>query len=612
MNPSPKVAPLDLVLSRLPQAHKNGSGWMVRCPAHDDNNPSLKIDEAPDGKVLLRCFAGCSAEAICRAVGLEMVDLWPKAPAPTILHINGHSKSAGKVTAIYRYHDEAGGGLFEVLRKDNKDFPQRHQGPDGKWVYNLDGVRRVLYRLPELLASPPEMPVFIVEGEKDVERLTAEGLVATCNPGGAGKWRSEYNSALEGRNVVLLPDNDDTGERHARAVAASLAGTAHRIKLVQLPGLPPKGDVSDWLDAGHTPEELINIAQATPDLEDVTDTPEPEEGKAPTRFRCMADVEPEEVDWLWEGFLARGKFGLWEGDPGIGKTFALLAAGTAISRGVALPGMAAPPEPGNVMLLTLEDDLADTIRPRLDRLGADVSRFYAFDEMLQFDPAGITELSVEMARIRPSLLIIDPIMAYIPAKTDIYKPNQIRTITTPLRMLAKAHNCAVVGIRHLTKGQKDRAIYRGAGGMDFVGASRLVILVGMDPDKSGQRAIVQTKSNLGAAALSVNFTLDAAGNFEWVGSGYVSAERILATPASEEEQSALEEAMDFLRACLTPYPRKSKDVFKDAQQNSISVSTLKLAKRTLGVAASRHGEEGVRGGGVWMWALPELGIRIGD
>jgi putative DNA primase/helicase len=612
MNPSPKVAPLDLVLSRLPQARKNGSGWMVRCPAHDDNNPSLKIDEAPDGKVLLRCFAGCSAEAICRAVGLEMVDLWPKAPTPTILHINGHSKSAGKVTAIYRYHDEAGGGLFEVLRKDNKDFPQRHQGPDGKWVYNLEGVRRVLYRLPELLASPPEMPVFIVEGEKDVERLTAEGLVATCNPGGAGKWRSEYNSALEGRNVVLLPDNDDVGQRHARAVAASLAGTAHRIKLVQLAGLPPKGDVSDWLDAGHTPEELINLARATPDVEHMPEAPEPGEDKPAHKFRCMADVEPEEIDWLWEGFLARGKFGLWEGDPGVGKTFALLAVGAAITRGWALPGMDIPTEPGNVMLLTLEDDLADTIRPRLDKLGADVSRFFAFDGMLQFDEAGITDLRVEMARIEPKLLIIDPIMAYIPGKVDIYKPNQVRTITNPLGQLGKDFDCAVAGIRHLTKSQKERAIYRGAGGIDFVGASRLVVLIGMDPDNDGQRAIVRTKGNLGAAPQSVNFSLDAEGTFLWAGSTQVSPERLLAAPAGEDAKTAIDEAVDFLKVCLTPYPRKTTEVYREAKQNSISEPTLRAAKRALGVSASRHGVEGVRGGGVWLWSLPGSGIKVGD
>jgi putative DNA primase/helicase len=588
-----------------------GNGWMARCPAHNDGRPSLKLDEKSDGTVLLRCFADCTTESICAALGLRLQDLFPPhEPRPhTNGRMNGHG--ASRVVATYDYRDESGALLYQVLRKEPKDFPVRRPGADGGgWIYNLEGIRRVPYRLPDVLASHRASPVFIVEGEKDVDRLWAEGLVATCNPGGAGKWRSEYCASLSGRNVIILPDNDEAGERHARAVAHSLWGTARRIKYVALPDVPPKGDVSDWLDAGNTVEQLISLASHTPDLEQAQDEAgEPAQADAPAKFKCMADVMPESVDWLWEGFLARGKFGLWEGDPGIGKTFALLAAGTAITRGWKLPGMDTAPEPSNVMLLTLEDDLADTIRPRLDHMGADVSRFFAFDEMLQFDGPGITELSAEMARIKPSLLIVDPIMAYIPSKTDIYKPNQIRTITTPLRLLAKEHNCAIVGIRHLTKGQKDRAIYRGAGGMDFVGASRLVVLVGMDPDKSGQRAIVQTKSNLGSAPLSVNFTLDADGTFLWAGAGYVSAERILATPAGEEEQSALEEAADFLRACLTPYPRKTKEVFSEAGQNGVSIPTLRLAKRKLGVEVSRHGEIGIRGGGTWMWALPELGIK---
>src|SRR5690606_9048632 len=126
-----------------------------------------------------------------------------------------------------------------------KDFRQ-YRIVDGKKVWNLDGCRRVLYRLPEILAAiQEEKTVYVVEGEKDADRLAAIGIPATCNPMGAGKWRDEYSGSLEGADVVILPDNDDAGRRHADAVARSLTGKARRVRVLTLPGLPEKGDVSD-------------------------------------------------------------------------------------------------------------------------------------------------------------------------------------------------------------------------------------------------------------------------------------------------------------------------------------------------------------------------------
>ncbi|MBN2512533.1 MAG: hypothetical protein JXB18_06305 [Sedimentisphaerales bacterium] len=129
----------------------------------------------------------------------------------------------------------------------------------------MQGVEPVLYRLPELLAADPSSIVFIPEGEKDVENLVSLGLVATCNLGGAGKWRASYSDVLSGRHVVILPDNDDPGRKHAEQVARSLSGKAKEIKILILDGLPPKGDVSDWLAAGHNKEELMRLVeQAVP------------------------------------------------------------------------------------------------------------------------------------------------------------------------------------------------------------------------------------------------------------------------------------------------------------------------------------------------------------
>ena len=151
---------------------------------------------------------------------------------------------ARRVVATYPYTDATGNLLFEVLRYDPKSFCQRRPGGKGGWTYNLAGVQRVLYRLPQVLAAVRAgEAVFLAEGEKDADALARLGLVATTNPGGAAKWSDSYTNALAGADVVVLPDNDAAGERHAEQVATALAGKARRIRILRLPGLPEKGRV---------------------------------------------------------------------------------------------------------------------------------------------------------------------------------------------------------------------------------------------------------------------------------------------------------------------------------------------------------------------------------
>jgi hypothetical protein len=167
--------------------------------------------------------------------------------------------------AVYDYRDEHGNLLFQVVRVTSKPikkfFVRRPNGP-GKWKLGLGEIRPVLYRLPELSANP-DKTVFISEGEKDVNRLAGEGLLATTNPFGGGKWREAYSETLESRDVVICPDNDGPGWKHAQQVAKSLSGKAKSIKLVELPGLSEKGDVSDWLDSGKTIDDLQVLVEKT-------------------------------------------------------------------------------------------------------------------------------------------------------------------------------------------------------------------------------------------------------------------------------------------------------------------------------------------------------------
>jgi hypothetical protein len=171
----------------------------------------------------------------------------------------GARTNGRRVVGTYDYHDAGRKLVYQTLRYEPKDFRQRR--PDGKrgWIWNLDGVPRVLYRLPQLIAAPKDRPVYIVEGEKDADALIALGRLATTSPMGSGKWRPEYSEQLRGRNVFILPDNDEAGRKHAAAVERSLHGVAESVLIVELPDLPDKGDVSDWLGTGGDKDKLLAL-----------------------------------------------------------------------------------------------------------------------------------------------------------------------------------------------------------------------------------------------------------------------------------------------------------------------------------------------------------------
>lgn len=249
---------LEEVAARF-EARRSGANYAARCPLHDDQHPSLSISPGDDGGTVLLCHA-CgkeATEAILAARELTFADLRPS-------NGNGHSRAGANT--VYVYRDENGKDLFHVCRTPEKKFFQ--QKPDGS--NGIKGVRRVLYRLPEILKADPTTTVWIVEGEKDVDRLRALGLVATCNPGGAGKWREEYNVHLKGRPIFITPDNDQPGRDHAIAVARAMHGTAASVRVVHLPGLKNHDDVTDFLAAGHTVDELRALAEATPDWSPTT------------------------------------------------------------------------------------------------------------------------------------------------------------------------------------------------------------------------------------------------------------------------------------------------------------------------------------------------------
>jgi hypothetical protein len=221
---------------------RNGS-W--RCPAHEDSSPSLSVTETDD-KVLVHCHAGCATEAVLAALDLTLADLHDRRPEKN----NGRA-----IVSTYDYTDEAGELLFQVVRYTPKTFVQRRPDGAGEWIWKLGNVRRVLYRLPELIeAKALGIPIFVTEGEKDADALVRAGQAATTNPAGAGKWRAEYVDLLEGAaEVIVVADRDEPGRKHAEEVRQSLVGKVGSLHVVE----PAVGkDAADHLAAGRTVDDF--------------------------------------------------------------------------------------------------------------------------------------------------------------------------------------------------------------------------------------------------------------------------------------------------------------------------------------------------------------------
>lgn len=319
----------EVLLPRLTGIKKSGASWMVKCPAHEDGTASLHIARGSTHPVVMTCHAGCERDNILQAVGLTWDDLCtPREEQKP----RGEWTPQGPAVAVYDYTDEAGTLLFQVLRTADKKFSQRVPDAARKSGYRwkLDGVQRVLYRLPKVLEAVTDGEIiYVAEGEKDVHALEGAGVTATCNPGGAGKWRPEYAEALRDAIVRIVADRDKPGQEHARQVAASLEGVASVVEITEaagegINGGKPLKDAADHLAAGHTLAELVvtwtSGGDTTPDL-------------APDLYEFIAIVDPPD-DWVIPGLLERGDRLIWTGFEGLGKSVMTRQLAVAAAAGV--------------------------------------------------------------------------------------------------------------------------------------------------------------------------------------------------------------------------------------------------------------------------------------
>jgi hypothetical protein len=351
---------------------------------------------------------------------------------------------------------------------------------------------------------------------------------------------------------------------------------------------------------GAQPEDLA--AKIRPVLESIEAAGSPIH--EPDGMVCLQDIQPVDIQWLWANHIPLGTVTVFDGDPGLGKSLLTLDIAARVTTGTAMPD-GSPSVTGGVIILTSEDALANTIRPRLDAAGADVSKVFAFDPETDVAPLtfpnDVSRLEEMIATYNAKLVVVDPLVAYLGARIDSHRDQDVRSALAPLVRMAERTGVAVVGIRHLNKASGTSPIYRGGGSIAIIGASRASFLIAKDPDDPATRVFAPNKCNLSPDGLaSRQFAVIAVAGptgkdipkIAWSGTSDRSARELLAQPQDEDERSAVDDADAFLRDALKDGPRPTKDVKIQASAAGIAWRTISRAKEKAGVVSRKSDFDG--------------------
>lgn len=318
----------------------------------------------------------------------------------------------------------------------------------------------------------------------------------------------------------------------------------------------------------------------------------------------MEDVLSKEVEWLWYPYIPYGKITIIEGDPGEGKTTLVLKLAAAFSRGLPLPcDDDKEYEPIHIIYQTAEDGIEDTIKPRLEKAGADCSMIRVIDETDK--ELSMTDDRLEQAIIETGarLIILDPIQAYIGATVDMHRANEIRPVLKHLGIIAEKHNCAIILIGHMNKASGSKSTYRGLGSIDIQATARSVLLVARLRDKPNIRIMAHDKSSLAPAGDAIGFEMTEDSGMVCIGPYDITIDELLSGNEGRGKKK-LDIAENFIKEYFgTNKVIPSNEIMMEAAKRSIKRNTLLSAKKKLGITSDK--EKAEDGTIYWTWVMPE-------
>jgi hypothetical protein len=467
--------------------------------------------------------------------------------------------------------------------------------------------------------------LILVEGESDCWALWHHGLPALGLPGAntAGTLVREHVEAVE--KVYVHREPDQGGEAFVKGVAARLKvigfkGQALEIRMPE--GVKDPADLH-LKDPAKFPESvkacMLGASPLWSDGERFAweQTGGKDKGKsekpAPKAVvKTLATVQARPVDWLWRHWIPRGALTLIDGDPGLGKSTLAMDLAARVSRGWLMPpGEDGHEDPAHVLLLGAEDGLETTVRPRLDAIGADVSRVHAFEAVTTGDDERPPILPYDLELVEKTItetgivfVVVDPFMAYLHGELDAHRDQDVRRCMHRLKLLAERTNVAIALIRHLNKLIGGPALYRGGGSIGITGAVRSALVVGRNPSDPNQYVLAPVKCNLAKMPRSLAYTMEPVGDvarIEWVGETDLKADDILAHPGGQSKQTVAERCAEAIRDYLGGGTKEVTALEAALAKNGFAEKAIKAGRRIAGVRVSRvgYGAEGR-----WMASLP--------